>query len=210
MRWFIGGKEFIGSQRFLIGLALSYYLKNHSISHSIDREDNLENRTMLKLFALLILLTLPYQGPQDLATALMTDIVVGCEGLPHAESPYLMGSYNGQYKIITICENDLIWHELKHTVIHELQHHMQLTERVYARPCGYRCFLEDVLYEMETGDYSEDVIKTVHYLIRVDEDNGSYAYSELHAELPWVLNMEMPESLQEWYPWFEWDKHSST
>ena len=82
---------------------------------------------------------------------------------------------------------------LKRVVIHELQHHLLFKSGLYYEPDwdGFcNVIAEMILY----GDYDEHQRGTM----RVMCDDPP----ELHADLPLLLDGEIPQELAPWYPWF--------
>ena len=157
---------------------------------------------MIKIFALLILWSLPWR-PQFLGQVAEIQIVIGCEARPDLDG--VCAAYyedNDQPRTIRLCENKCLWSALGDFVLHESQHHMQLRYHMWRWPGGYTVFEEAVLYEMDHGDYTDEVRSSVQALVQADKASDRFLYSELHAQLPVLLDMQIPAPLRYWYPWF--------
>ena len=153
---------------------------------------------MIRLFALLILWSLPWCWNHAASVArLRVDDYGGPQCID--DNVIVVAHYDPYHETIHLCPGQSS--HLRHAIIHESQHHMQLVENVALWPGGYAAFERAALYEIDQGDYSPGVRATVHAL--ADMEDRFPTYNELHAELPWVLNMNVPDSLQAWYPWFE-------
>lgn len=159
---------------------------------------------MIRLLALLSLWTLPWRL-SALGFVAQLDVAVGCE--EYADLAGVCGGYyddRGESRAIVACEHECLYTELNAIILHESQHHMQLKYRISRRSGGYSSFREAVVHEIQRPVYEEEVREAVYALIKQDRSSGSRAYNELHAHLPVLLEMNIPPSLQPWYPWFRW------
>ena len=155
---------------------------------------------MIRLYALLILWSLPWQGRYWLDVGALP---IYTECADHQDSVGPVGYYDDEARAIELCPHPLLWPELRHAVIHEAQHHMQLSAALAGHPVRYEAFNRAVLNELDHGRYTEDTRAVVRGLIAADATGRATVYSELHAELPWLLGMDVPPSLRSWYPWFD-------
>lgn len=81
--------------------------------------------------------------------------------------------------------------------IHELHHSLQYRTRIQAECGGWLKFmatLGDLVNEIEyPNQHTEDAFRGL-----LDQSPW-----EAYAELPWILQGDIPESLECWYPWFD-------
>jgi hypothetical protein len=55
-----------------------------------------------------------------------------------------------------------------------------------------------VFKELKTGDYESWKIQWAKHLL----EHGNDGRFELHAEVPWLFDGDIPPTLADWYPWF--------
>lgn len=167
---------------------------------------------MVRLLAILVLWSLPWQ-PQFLHRVAQLDVLLGCEGKP-SMAGYCGGYYddNAPHRAIRLCEHECLlgFDCLRHIVLHESQHHMQLEYRVWRWPGGYAAFEGAVRLELAKPAYTQDMREAAETLIAADRASGSIAYSELHAELPALFDLQIPPNLARWYPWFDLESRVAT
>lgn len=109
--------------------------------------------------------------------------------------------YHSSIRTIIISPDQDEWRAcggLERIIIHELQHHLQFETRMFERDewDEFRNDVADfVLYS--PYDLSEHQQRSLRALMgRSDE------LWELHAELPIIMEGDIPVSLARWYPWF--------
>ena len=147
---------------------------------------------MTYFFVLIMLWSLPW-NPIYFPELHGVDFAFDCS--PNLE----LGAYLRGTDTIIVCPLALETGQLRRVVIHEAQHRFQWAEHLSSRPGGWPAFEDAVLLEMETGDYTEKQQRAVR--IRVGLAASVPWANELHAELPIILGLHMPASLQPWYPW---------
>lgn len=84
----------------------------------------------------------------------------------------------------------------EHALIHEMGHHLQGREQIWRNPGGWDAFEAIVRELISTGDLDDDQKRNLESMLEWEP-------YELHAELPLILEGEIPPVLQAWYPWFE-------
>ena len=160
---------------------------------------------MIKIFVLLILWALPWRL-QSWGDVAEIQVAIGCEAHPDLDG--ICAAYydpNHGPATIRLCEHECLQDgvmNLSTLVLHESQHHMQLQYHAYDWPVGYTAFRQAVLREIMGVGYNEELRYAVYRLIEIDQANDSPYYSELHAQLPCLLDMQIPPDLRYWYPWF--------
>ena len=87
----------------------------------------------------------------------------------------------------------LLYGGLERIVIHELQHHLLFKSGLYYDP-DWDGFCDVIADMILYGDYDEHQRGTM----RVMCDDPP----EMHADLPLLLDGEIPQELARWYPWF--------
>jgi len=86
--------------------------------------------------------------------------------------------------------------DLRHALIHEMQHHLQCSGQIWRTDGGWERF-EGLLVELlASGELSEEQVDYLTTLL------GDTQIHEVHAELPWILDGELPPEFADWYPWF--------
>lgn len=81
-------------------------------------------------------------------------------------------------------------------LLHEMGHHLQCREMIWRNPGGWDAFEVVVRELVNTGNLNEHQKVSLETMLE-------WQPHELHAELPWLLDGEIPASLASWYPWFE-------
>lgn len=79
--------------------------------------------------------------------------------------------------------------------LHESQHIMAST---YLPDTNWDIFAIVAMKALREGDYTREQIQLAEYIL-------SYGSCELQAELPWIVQGDVPPELQRWYPWFGLD-----
>ena len=148
---------------------------------------------MTRIFAFIILWTLPW-NPVYRLNLRSIDFGYRCD------DSLVQASYGRTENTISICTDALLPGELKRVVIHESQHHMQWVEGTAHIPGGWAAFEKAAMLEAETGNYTEHQRNSIYALVNAPVPEPWY--NELHAELPNILGLDVPESLCPWYPWF--------
>ena len=151
---------------------------------------------MIKLFAILIFWTLPW-NPTYLINLYSIDFSFECR------SGVELAGYAGNTNTIIICPAAIkTYGQLKRVVIHESQHHMQLTECTGCGPGGWVAFERAAVMVVKNGDYTEHQRRSILAHVGNPVSEPWYNLEELHAELPNILGLDIPEPLCPWYPWF--------
>ena len=148
---------------------------------------------LVRALLFIILWSLPWNPAYHLNLR-STDFAFRCD------ESLVQASYSRIDNTISICPDALPPGQLKRTVIHESQHHMQWVEGMAHISGGWLAFERAAMMEAETGGYTEHQRDAIYALVGAPVPEPWY--NELHAELPNILGLDIPESLCPWYPWF--------
>jgi len=135
-------------------------------------------------FILVLVLSLAPWRPEYRQALLHLEII-------HEEYPCDVGAWVGPDQIIHLCPapgDRMDW-----LALHETQHIMASRYLPYT---NWDIFSRVAMKALKTGGYSQEQIDLAEYIL-------SYSGHELHAELPWIVQGDLPPQLQRWYPWFE-------
>jgi len=146
---------------------------------------------ILKAFALIMLWSLPWQ----------TDYLLHLHAIEFDfRCDIVWAAYARAGNTIIVCPEAAGRYTLKKAIIHESQHHMQWTECPGCDPEGWDAFERTVVQIVKKGDYTDHQRNSTIALVGVPVNEPWY--NELHAELPNILELDIPEPLCPWYPWF--------
>jgi hypothetical protein len=147
----------------------------------------------MNAWLLILVLWLPwnYEYLSDIASD-----PIWCYAATPAGHPERIGWYDGEIHIVD-CKLDA---ETQRRLAHETQHHLAIKHDIG----DWKAFIElakaEVFYSKTK--YSEHQRGSFIGALRHGH-RGVGSGFELHAELPLILEGQLPESLQPWYPWFD-------
>jgi len=128
----------------------------------------------------------------DGLVAEMSTTTVWCHEAPPPAYPARIAWYEERFHIVHIVDCDMAI-ETQRRYVHELQHHLAAQYHVG----DWEAFV--LAIQVESTSWNEHQKNSVEWIAA---DGGG---QELHADLPWLLDGEIPSSLQSWYPWFDLD-----
>jgi len=76
-------------------------------------------------------------------------------------------------------------------ISHELHHRLQCESRIWESAGGWAEF------QAEAKRLNINARRRGYLIFLLD----NYQPHDLHAELPWLLDYDIPERLSDWYPW---------
>ena len=91
--------------------------------------------------------------------------------------------------------------EIRHIAFHEMQHRMTHTYGIWPADNDWSGFMELVADLVAAGELNTEQVVNVGSWIGCPE--SLCQFNELHAELPWILEGNIPEYFAYWYPWLE-------
>lgn len=90
---------------------------------------------------------------------------------------------------------------LKDIYLHEMQHHFQEVSGIADSPGDYDMFIEALRGAIESGRYTDKhQIRTMKAMVE------TWPPFEAHADLPLLLDGDIPPEVAKWYPWFDFSQ----
>ena len=146
---------------------------------------------MIKLWLITMILTSAHW--KATAIPLVWQTAYGFDAAP-CESAYAC-YYDNAINIDLV----VAWPEVRHATFHEMQHRMVHVYGVWPANNDWSGFMELVADLVARGQLNDEQLAIIASWIGC----ADCQFNELHAELPWILDGNVPEQFADWYPWLE-------
>lgn len=131
--------------------------------------------------------------PDWMIAALDVEVVLGGA----SRCPHGTACYADEQIYVNLYTNES-GRSLRDQYLHEMQHHFQAVAGMSEWPGGYGVFIEALRGAIASGRYTDKhQVRTMKAMVE------TWPPFEAHADLPLLLDGEIPPEVAKWYPWFD-------